>query len=90
MAEWIDSARPTGDPDRAQVLASELMPFIQAMFVETNPAPVKEALALLGCCSSAVRPPLAPLTPHSREQVAAALGLVRGVIAATEPNTVRP
>ena len=90
MAEWIDSARPTGDPDRAQVLASELMPFIQAMFVETNPAPVKEALALLGCCSSAVRPPLAPLTPHSREQVAAALGLARGLIAATEPNTVRP
>jgi 4-hydroxy-tetrahydrodipicolinate synthase len=89
MAEWIDSARLTGDPDRARVLASELMPFIHAMFVETNPVPVKEALALLGCCSSAVRPPLAPLTPHSRERVAAALELARGTIAASESNMVR-
>ncbi|HJM56235.1 MAG TPA: 4-hydroxy-tetrahydrodipicolinate synthase [Planctomycetota bacterium] len=89
MAEWIDSARPSGDPDRAQVLASELMPFIHAMFVETNPAPVKEALAMLGCCSSEVRPPLAPLTPRSREEVSAALGLARGVIATSKSNVVR-
>jgi len=89
IAEWIASARPTGDPDRAQALATELMPFIQAMFVETNPVPVKEALALLGCCSPAVRAPLAPLTARSREQVVAALGLARGTIAASESSRVR-
>ena len=89
IAAWIDCARPGGDPERAQELQAELMPFIEAMFVESNPTPVKEALAMLGCCSASVRPPLAPLTQRSREMVTAALGLARGVIAASESNMVR-
>jgi 4-hydroxy-tetrahydrodipicolinate synthase len=37
----------------------ELLPLIKAMFLETNPAPIKYAMSRLGLCSSELRLPLA-------------------------------
>lgn len=45
----------------------------RAMFVETNPAPVKMAAAMLGLCSPEVRLPLAPLSEAGRIRVERAL-----------------
>jgi 4-hydroxy-tetrahydrodipicolinate synthase len=57
----------------AQQLHRELFPLARAMFIETNPVPVKAAAAWMGLCSEEVRLPLAPLTDASREQLIAAL-----------------
>jgi 4-hydroxy-tetrahydrodipicolinate synthase len=57
----------------AQQLHRELFPLARAMFVETNPVPVKAAAAWLGLCSDEVRLPLAPLTSSNRERVIEAL-----------------
>lgn len=40
-----------------------------ALFIETNPIPVKEAMSLLNMCSSEVRAPLYPMSPENREKL---------------------
>ena len=42
---------------------SNLLPVVQYLFSDTNPAPVKAALAQLGQMSDTVRLPLAPAEP---------------------------
>ncbi|MBO9404547.1 MAG: 4-hydroxy-tetrahydrodipicolinate synthase, partial [Thermomicrobium sp.] len=62
-----------GDLARARHLHGELFPLARALFIETNPVPVKTAAELLGLCSATVRLPLAPLAPANRERLLAAL-----------------
>ncbi|MDD2495645.1 MAG: 4-hydroxy-tetrahydrodipicolinate synthase [Tissierellia bacterium] len=40
-----------------------------ALFIETNPIPVKEAMGLLNMCSSEVRAPLYPMSPENRDKL---------------------
>ena len=53
----------------AQRVHLELYELAQAMFVESNPAPVKYIMNALGLRVGGVRPPLAPLRKGSREHV---------------------
>lgn len=50
-----------GDLARAQALNLELMPLNRAMFIETNPIPVKTGLHLMGKMGLEFRLPLVPL-----------------------------
>ncbi|QPJ64222.1 MAG: 4-hydroxy-tetrahydrodipicolinate synthase [Candidatus Nitrohelix vancouverensis] len=54
-----------GDMETARKLHHELFRLNEAMFVETNPVPVKKALHLMGWIEDEVRQPLAPLTESS-------------------------
>lgn len=47
-----------GDLKTAQNLHAKLQPLIRALFVETNPIPVKTACELMGLCSGAMRLPM--------------------------------
>jgi 4-hydroxy-tetrahydrodipicolinate synthase len=58
-----------GQHDEARKLYYRMLPLGRAMFVETNPAPVKAALQMMGMVSDEVRLPLAPLLPASREKL---------------------
>jgi len=52
-----------GDFDKGRELYYRLLPLCHSMFIETNPAPIKAALAMMGKISSAeVRLPLAPMS----------------------------
>jgi 4-hydroxy-tetrahydrodipicolinate synthase len=62
-----------GDFARALALHDRLMPLHQALFVETNPAPVKYAASLLGLSKPDCRLPLAPLAEASKDKVQAAM-----------------
>ncbi len=62
-----------GEFGRALKLHDVLMPLHEALFVESNPVPVKYAAERLGFCSSEVRLPLAPLSEASRRVVTDAL-----------------
>jgi 4-hydroxy-tetrahydrodipicolinate synthase len=62
-----------GDFAKALRLQDRLMPLHEALFIETNPGPVKYAASRLGLCTSEVRLPLAPITESSRQIVDAAL-----------------
>jgi 4-hydroxy-tetrahydrodipicolinate synthase len=52
----------SGDYDRGRELHYELLPLFRALFVETNPIPVKTAASLLGLCSDEMRLPMVPLS----------------------------
>jgi len=51
----------------AQKLHYELVPFIKAAFVETNPVPIKKALCLAGLPAGPARLPLGKLTSASED-----------------------
>jgi 4-hydroxy-tetrahydrodipicolinate synthase len=65
-----------GNFKRALELHEQLMPLHDALFVESNPGPVKYAAEKLGLCSSETRLPLAPLAASSKAKVDAALAKV--------------
>jgi 4-hydroxy-tetrahydrodipicolinate synthase len=52
----------SGDFDRGRELHYHLLPLFRALFVETNPIPVKAAASLLGLCSDELRLPLVPMS----------------------------
>ena len=62
-----------GDYARARTIHHAILDLCGAMFVETNPGPVKAAAELLGMTTSEVRLPLTSLLPESRERVFQAL-----------------
>jgi 4-hydroxy-tetrahydrodipicolinate synthase len=57
-----------------------LYPLFKALFLETNPAPAKAALALMGKMTDEIRLPLVPVGDGTRAQLASAmndLGILR-------------
>jgi 4-hydroxy-tetrahydrodipicolinate synthase len=58
-----------GDYGAALKLQDKLMPLHQNLFIETNPAPAKYALAVLGKCTDTVRLPMVPLSDKSKTAV---------------------
>jgi 4-hydroxy-tetrahydrodipicolinate synthase len=62
-----------GDREGALRAHLALLPVHEAMFVESNPAPAKAALAALGKMRDVVRGPLAPASQRAREVIASAL-----------------
>jgi len=65
----FQSACLKGDYAAALKLQDKLLPLHQHLFVETNPAPAKYALSLLGKCSDLVRLPMVPLAEKSKQTV---------------------
>ncbi|MBI4432951.1 MAG: 4-hydroxy-tetrahydrodipicolinate synthase [Candidatus Omnitrophica bacterium] len=47
-----------GEHDRARQLHYRMFPLCRAMFIETNPIPVKRAMSLMGLCGDEIRLPL--------------------------------
>jgi len=59
-----------GDFEKGRELYYRVLPLCHAMFYETNPAPVKAALEMMGKISSGeVRLPLAPMADANREKL---------------------
>lgn len=62
-----------GNIKKAQEIHYKLLPLIKAMFIETNPIPVKTALGLLGMCEPGLRLPMSAIQPENLEKVKIAL-----------------
>ena len=58
---------------RAALIVEELAPLVRDLFIESNPVPVKTALALMRRCRDEVRLPLAPLEAANRATLEATL-----------------
>lgn len=63
----------SGDAAKARTLHLKLFPLIKALFIETNPIPVKAALEMMGLCRGAPRLPLTPIEPASKARLRAEL-----------------
>jgi 4-hydroxy-tetrahydrodipicolinate synthase len=62
-----------GDFAAALKLQDKLMPLHNALFIETNPAPAKYALSVLGKCDDTVRLPMVPVSEKTRAAVREAM-----------------
>ncbi|MSM39544.1 MAG: 4-hydroxy-tetrahydrodipicolinate synthase [Geobacter sp.] len=60
-----------GDLATARKLHLETLKIGNAMFIESNPIPVKTALGLMGKCSDELRLPLCPMGAANKEKLAA-------------------
>ena len=63
----------SGEHDQAQAIDEELQPLNAALFVESNPIPVKWALAQMGLIPGGIRLPLTEFAAEYHEQMYAAL-----------------
>jgi 4-hydroxy-tetrahydrodipicolinate synthase len=61
MSTMVNAAL-AGDYETARKIHFEIAPLIRALFLETNPVPVKKAAELVGLASGHLRLPLAPLS----------------------------
>ncbi len=65
-----------GNVDTARSLNESLKPLHRALFVESNPIPIKWALARVGMIGEGIRLPLTPLSPQFHSQVLEAVQAV--------------
>jgi 4-hydroxy-tetrahydrodipicolinate synthase len=67
--------------DEARKLNRQLTPIFKAMFIESNPIPVKAALAMTGMIEEVYRLPLTPISAPNRAKLE---GILNGAIALTK------
>ncbi len=72
MTQLVRAGRE-GRFDEARAVHEQLLPWMRAAFVESNPLPVKAALAMLGKCENVLRSPLVPLADGRYDLVRDAL-----------------
>jgi 4-hydroxy-tetrahydrodipicolinate synthase len=89
MAELCARAA-RGDAAGARACHERLVPWMTAAFVESNPIPVKAALAMLGRMHDVVRLPLVPMLDAHRPTVAAALRAAGALDDAAAPALSSP
>lgn len=68
--------------DEARRLYRQLLPIFKALFVESNPIPIKAALAIKGLIEEVYRLPLTPMSKTNRNKLEQAL-LAAGILAKT-------
>ncbi len=56
-----------GDHERARQLHQEMFPLIKALFLETNPIPLKTVMGNMGLCRADLRLPLSPMSGNNKK-----------------------
>ncbi len=69
----LAAAGLAGDFVRARDLHYKMMPVMRTLFIETNPIPVKQALAFMGRCANELRMPLCPMSAPAADKLKAAM-----------------
>ena len=64
-----------GKPEVALKLHDKFFPLFKDLFIETNPLPVKAALAMMGLIEEEFRLPLVPMSLKNRHALKATLKL---------------
>lgn len=68
VKKMVDNAL-RGDFTQAEALHDNLYSFFSLCFCETNPIPIKTAMALVKKCREVFRLPLCPLSPENKEKL---------------------
>lgn len=81
MAQMVETAA-RGDFEAARGMHHRLLPLMLVNFIESNPGPVKFAMATMGLCEEVYRLPMVSPRPPSKDKILAALrGLGLPVVA---------
>jgi 4-hydroxy-tetrahydrodipicolinate synthase len=73
MSQMVEAAE-RGDYGLARTLHQKLLPLLLGNFVESNPGPVKFAMAAMGLCELVYRLPMVPPRPASQARLLGILG----------------
>jgi 4-hydroxy-tetrahydrodipicolinate synthase len=78
---WVEAvqAARSGDWSDARRRHYALLPLMRALFLETNPIPVKAAMAMLGLCRDELRLPLVPMSEAPRARLRRVLQELRAL-----------
>ena len=69
----IVNAYLNNDLERAREIYYEVFPLFKAMFIETNPIPVKTAMKIIGRLNGKLRLPLCPMQPENEKKLKSVL-----------------
>ena len=72
MSQLVEAAE-RGDYAAARAMHHRLVPFMLGNFMESNPGPVKFAMAAMGLCEDSFRLPMVSPRPASQEKIRALL-----------------
>ena len=75
MAQMVEAAE-RGDFAAARAIHSRLLPLLLGNFAESNPIPVKAAMALMGLVEENYRLPMVPPRTETRQKLAALLAAI--------------
>ncbi len=78
MVQMVEEAL-SGSIEKAEELNESLKEFFEGEFMETNPIPIKAAMAMKGLCEEVYRLPMCEMRPEKREkwqQTLQAMGLI--------------
>ena len=62
-----------GDTEKAKKLYYKMLPLVKAMFIETNPIPVKTAMGMMGMIEPALRLPMCEMSGENEKKLKEAL-----------------
>ena len=71
----LSKSKNDQDIKKAKLIDEKLQPLHKALFIESNPAPVKYAAKILGLCSDEIRLPLVKIRKKTEEKVKKALSI---------------
>ena len=75
--QMLSKSKNNEDLKKAEEIDRNLQPLHKALFIESNPAPVKYAAKVLGLCSDEIRLPLVNIQKKTEEQVDKALSIAK-------------
>ena len=75
--QMLSKSKNNEDLKKAEEIDRNLQPLHKALFIESNPAPVKYAAKVLGLCSDEIRLPLVNIQKKTEAQVDKALSIAK-------------
>ena len=73
----FSKSKNNDDIKKAELIDKSLQPLHKALFIESNPAPVKYAAKVLGLCSDEIRLPLVNIQKKTEDEVNKALSIAK-------------
>ena len=75
--QMLSKSKKDEDLKKAEIIDKNLQPLHKALFIESNPAPVKYAAKVLGLCTDEIRLPLVKIQKKTEEQINKALSIAK-------------
>ena len=75
--QMLSKSKKDEDLKKAEIIDKNLQPLHKALFIESNPAPVKYAAKVLGLCTDEIRLPLVKIQKKTEDQVNKALSIAK-------------
>ena len=74
------AAAKAGDFEKAREIHLKMYPLVKALFIETNPIPIKTAMGWMDLCGPEMRLPMTPMEESNAKKLEAAMRSYGGLL----------